>query len=310
MSLPLSTSVGFSGLVLLVSLWGLWKAQKWVWALRAAQVLPGHMTQSMPEDHARQVVGFLVSTMALLVLGGAGLFLAYWLGLPSVGTQPLSLMLVCLLCGSAVSLLVLAILGHYRNPCAWKKISGLMQATGVAFIWAWCALGWSGWGVTLSQGSSMEPSLPDGLSLSLVDLKAYETTSPRVGDIITFRGTDEWGSGAFNKRVVGLPGDAFQYAFDQVWKNGHPLVACSEKGCFARPSQSVAYPVRGSVWVLPEGWGLKAPSVVADGHLFVLGDNLAVSGDSRFFGAIPRYAVEGKVVATIGLNGFKRVRNS
>lgn len=310
MSLPLLPSVGLSGLVLLGSLWTLWKGQRWLWSLRAAQVLPGHMTQSMPEEHSRQVVGFLVSTVGLLVLGSVGLFMAHLSKLPSVGTQPLGLILMILLGGSSLSLLVLAVLGHYRNPAAWKKVSGVMQAAGVALIWSWCAFGLLGWGVTLSHGSSMEPSLPDGLSLGVVDLKAYRATPPLVGDIITFRGTEGWGRGAYNKRVVGGPGDAFQYAFDQVWKNGRPLVTCSDQGCFARPSTNVVYQVRGKVWGLPKGWGLKPPSMVAEDHFFVLGDNLAVSGDSRFFGAIPRYAVEGKVVATIGLNGYRRVDNT
>ena len=307
MSLPLLPSLLVSALLLTLFVGGIWVAQKRVWSSPVSRLLPSTMVEGMPHAHAQQVVAFLVTTLALLVLAGLGFSIPQWFQWTSVGTEVSGAVVIALLVGSALSLIILATLARWRNPRFWLSLSGGMQALGVAMVWSLAALNGMGWGVTISQGPSMEPSLPADPSLGLVDLHAYKDNPPLVGDIVTFRGTDGWASGAYNKRVVGVAGDAFQYAFDQVWKNGDPLVHCSSLGCFASPSTGVMYQVRGSAWVLPKGWGLKKASVVADDHFFVLGDNLAISGDSRFFGAIPRHALEGRVVAVIGIKGFQKV---
>lgn len=307
MSLPLLPSLLFSILLLALFVGGLWAIQKRVWSSQFARLMPSSMIEGMPHAHAQQIVAFLVTTLALLMAASLGFFLPQWLQRVSVGTEVSGAVVIALLVGSALSLLILATLARWRNPGSWLALSGGLQALGVGLVWSLAALNGMGWGVTLSQGPSMEPSLPAEPSLGLVDLNAYKETPPVVGDIVTFRGTDGWASGAYNKRVVGVPGDTFQYAFDQVWKNGDPLVHCSSLGCFATPTTGVIYQVRGSAWALPKGWTLKKASVVAEGHFFVLGDNLAISGDSRFFGAVPRHALEGKVVAVIGRKGFRRV---
>ena len=149
--------------------------------------------------------------------------------------------------------------------------------------------------------------MPSGPSLGLVDVNAYRHSSPQVGDIVTFRGLDRWGPGGFNKRVVGLPGDAFQHAFDQVWRNGEPLVHCMGSVCEAHPAPDVRYAVLGTGWGLPSGASLPQAVRVPEGQVYVLGDNLAISGDSRWFGAVPRRAIEGKVVAVVSAAGFKRL---
>ena len=160
--------------------------------------------------------------------------------------------------------------------------------------------------VTLRVPSpSMLPTLKVGSTIT-VDLHAYRTRKPMIGEIVLFHpphGADPItpicgvaGEGAgharvcglptprrskekFVKRVVGLPGDKISIVNGHVVRNGvreHELyiIACSGDSC-----------------------NFHTPVVVPRGDYFMLGDNRGVSDDSRFWGPVRKSWILGKVIA-------------
>lgn len=138
--------------------------------------------------------------------------------------------------------------------------------------------------VVYIPSESMTPTLQVGDSV-LVDEGAYKATGgvPERGDLIAFQapvqgvpGADPGPTETFVKRVVGLPGDEVEQRRGDVYVNGRPF-----------PMPSTPEPDHRTV----------GPFRVQAGDLFVLGDNLANSNDSRFaLGQIPLETVIGKVV--------------
>jgi len=116
------------------------------------------------------------------------------------------------------------------------------------------------------HGDSMLPTFRDG---QLVLVSKLNGSFGR-GDVVLV----DMGSEVIIKRIAYLPGEiieepsAFRYA--EVWFK------------FERPSPSADYRDR----------RLKVPA----GHYVVLGDNAAVSDDSRKFGPIPKERILGRVV--------------
>jgi signal peptidase I len=130
--------------------------------------------------------------------------------------------------------------------------------------------------------ASMEPTLHVG-DVVILDEGAYRDHQPRRGDIIVFTkglggatGSDAGAAFEFVKRVVGLPGDVVEERDGLLYVNG-------------------------TLFPMPEPDTSRAlgPYTVEPGHLFVVGDNLANSNDSRFpdIGPVPMSNVLGKVVA-------------
>lgn len=147
-------------------------------------------------------------------------------------------------------------------------------------------------------GPSMKPTLQGREKLD-VDTGAYDEATPQIGDIITAQGPEgirleacaegpEKGSPCARsgdgystirvvKRVVGLPGDEIAFAPDgTVIRNGEkadePYILKCYREC-----------------------GLPNAITVPDGYYFIAGDNRPVSSDSRYWGAIPLEAIDGKV---------------
>ena len=130
---------------------------------------------------------------------------------------------------------------------------------------------------TVAQ-SSMEPALSEGDRLVLNKV-AYTIGEPERGDVVVFDTTDVPGAeGAAQrtvvKRVVGLPGEEVQGLDDRLVVDGE---------------------------VIDDPWHGSAPTpafgpiLVPEGMVFVLGDNRALSVDSRIFGAVPIDALTGRV---------------
>ena len=143
------------------------------------------------------------------------------------------------------------------------------------------------------QGQSMDPTLANQQHLLVSKLAyavvpfqtalaatvgdpggdaAFVFNPPQRGDIVVFHIADREGADLV-KRVIGLPGETVELRDGRVFIDGE---------------------------LLPEPYltgfddSDEAPLSVPAGHYYVLGDNRAVSYDSRFMGPIPMEQIIGK----------------
>jgi signal peptidase I len=124
-------------------------------------------------------------------------------------------------------------------------------------------------------GASMENALRSG-EITLIS-RAALLAPPNRGDIVLFRAETGRGSENLVKRVIGLPGETVEVAPAGVFIDGSPLAEPYARG---------------------GGFGAITIDLGADEY-FVMGDNRAVSVDSRDFGPVPRGMMIGKVIAVI-----------
>jgi len=122
-------------------------------------------------------------------------------------------------------------------------------------------------------GPSMLPGLRDGDRL-LLHRWLYHLREPRRGDIVVIR--DPTDDTLAVKRVVGLAGEAIDFQGGRLRINGVPL---AEDYLSA---STVTLPLPGCAFI-----------PIPQDHYFVLGDNRERSADSRHFGPIPRWRIEG-----------------
>ena len=126
--------------------------------------------------------------------------------------------------------------------------------------------------------SSMEPTLQIDDRV-LVNKLSYDAHDVNRGDLVVFRRPEEISGDTRDliKRVIGLPGESVSTDPDtgQVLIDGQPLIEP-----YLDPS------VRSS--------GLETPVVVAEDHVFVMGDNRGNSQDSRVFGPIETDSIVGR----------------
>lgn len=143
--------------------------------------------------------------------------------------------------------------------------------------------------------SSMEPTLHCAKPASgcksrvsdrvIANRLVYRFHEPERGDIIVFNAPSrveaacDGAGGAFIKRIVGLPGETISMRAGHVFIDGNQL-----REPYLRP----AYRGRES-----GSWG-RSPT---DGY-FVLGDNRAMSCDSRRWGVVPRANIIGRAEVT------------
>jgi signal peptidase I len=123
---------------------------------------------------------------------------------------------------------------------------------------------------TSVYGQSMEPNLHTSQRL-IVEKVSYKVHTPRRGDVVVIA-MDEFEIPLI-KRVIGLPGETIEIRENQVHINGHVL-------------QEAYLPD-----IAQRNWG---PTLVAAGHVFVMGDNRGASNDSRYFGPVPIDHITGK----------------
>lgn len=125
-----------------------------------------------------------------------------------------------------------------------------------------------GFGIGLIDGASMEPTFSDGDFI--ITFRVRDCSSLRRGDVVTFQSDAATNAGCI-KRIVGLPGETIEARDGILYVDGQE----------AGPS--------GGLWT----WGTYT---VPEDSLFVVGDNRALSYDSRAYGAIQFSQVISKVI--------------
>lgn len=127
------------------------------------------------------------------------------------------------------------------------------------------------------DGTSMEPNLHDK-ELILVDKWTYMFRTPERGDVIVFIAPPHPDMD-YVKRVIGLPGDVITIRNTVVIVDGVTLT-----------EPYVAPLNQGNLFAYKHITNL----VVPPNDYFVLGDNRAVSSDSRDWGFVPRANIIGR----------------
>ena len=134
--------------------------------------------------------------------------------------------------------------------------------------------------------SSMWPTIKRGETVS-VDYTAYAVAAPKRWDVVTFEPpmftTQVWAM-----RVVALPGETVSFATGSITVNGQLLTLPPHV-------TNVTYVSLDDPVFPHAGGGTASPYVVPPNSYFVLGDNSANANDSRFWGAIPRTNIFGRV---------------
>lgn len=135
-----------------------------------------------------------------------------------------------------------------------------------------------------------------GIRLPVINIKILENGAPGRGDIVVFR-YPENPSIPYIKRVIGVPGDTFEYRDKRVYINGvgmaqEPMGHYDGQGAGrimdgARRQRELLGEVSHEILVDPQLPGFDTRAVIPEGHYFVLGDNRDNSKDSRVWGFVP-----------------------
>lgn len=132
---------------------------------------------------------------------------------------------------------------------------------------------------TLVKGDSMFPTIQENNYL-VIEKVSYWFRAPAYGEVIVFKShlpENSFKNKDLIKRIIGLPGDTIQIRDGMVWRNGKLL----EEPYIAEPFT----------------YGDIEVTVPAD-SVFILGDNRAVSRDSRdpAVGFVPMKSIRGKIL--------------
>ena len=124
------------------------------------------------------------------------------------------------------------------------------------------------------QGRSMTPTLQDG-ERYLLDRWTYNYRRPERGDVIVLR--DPGHQDLAIKRIVGMPGDTIHLRDGALMLNGKRAI----EPYLSSGTRTFTPDLKSRLFILGED------------QYFVLGDNRAVSEDSRFYGPIHRQRIVG-----------------
>lgn len=135
---------------------------------------------------------------------------------------------------------------------------------------------------TIVDGYSMENTLQDEDNL-LVEKVSYHFTDPKRFDVIVFYPHGKENKDYYIKRVIGLPGETIQIVGDTIYIDGKVLE--EDFGKDPMTKSGIA----------------QEPLKLGDDEFFVLGDNRAVSEDSRYpeVGPVSKDKIAGKAILRI-----------
>jgi signal peptidase I len=126
--------------------------------------------------------------------------------------------------------------------------------------------------VAIEDGPSMQPNLYRGDRM-LTEKISYRFRQPRRGDVVV---VDRPGNEkTLVKRVIAVAGETIEVREGHALVNGQPI---------------------DEPWVEQFGGPGYGPELVPEDHVFILGDNRAVSHDSRAIGPVAVDSVRGRVV--------------
>jgi signal peptidase I len=240
---------------------------------------------------AGSVLSLLVPGFGLVRAGKIRLALWWFLSI-EVGTVLLVGLFVSnwvpdLVCGAAF--LILRIAELWMLVVSWRPgrmrwqlwLVFLVRLAGMQFTRPLIALVY---GAYKTPTASMEPTLKGPRSgtadLFIVNRLAYLFRKPSRGDIVVFVGGGLPSGQVSAKRVIGLPGETIRIEDGRVSADGRILTEADNVPSFryVEPPQSLG------------------PYRVPPDEYFLLGDNSAVSFDSRYFGSVPFANLRGQVV--------------
>ena len=155
---------------------------------------------------------------------------------------------------------------------AWKTTRELLTTVLPAVLIALLVNVFVAEAVSIEDGPSMQPNLYRGDRM-LTEKVSYHFHAPRRGDVVV---VDRPGQQkTLVKRVIAVAGETIEVRGGHAWVNGQPI---------------------DEPWVEQFGGPGYGPEVVPEDHVFILGDNRAVSHDSRAIGPVPVDSVRGHVV--------------
>lgn len=131
------------------------------------------------------------------------------------------------------------------------------------------------------NGASMEPSFFDHEYL-IIDELTYRFNDPERGDIVVFHYPPD-PKQYFIKRIVGLPGETVEVDEGgvKIYNDQHPNGYLLDESLYLGEEYKTS-PTRRTITLKGDEY-------------FVMGDNRASSLDSRFFGAVTRKDIVGRV---------------
>ena len=161
----------------------------------------------------------------------------------------------------------LARLGLFAGRVAREVITTVLPALLIALlVHAYVAEA-----VAIEDGPSMQPNLYVGNRL-MTEKISYYLHPPRRGDVVIIERPA--GEVSLVKRVVAVEGEVVEVRGGHTFVNGQPI---------------------DEPWVAHFGGQDYGPALVPPDHLFVVGDNRAVSRDSRAIGPVPVDSIRGRV---------------
>ena len=156
--------------------------------------------------------------------------------------------------------------------------------------------------VSHSEGMSMYPTIPDRYNSLFINKTFRNGRGIKVGDCVQIR-SPLFRKQYSGKRVIGLPGDYILRSRNaSPTPGGAPLPGITDwrqrleaQRAAEEPGRDVLLPVaQAESPVQDDEWDEPEMIQVPEGHVWVEGDNLSWSRDSRFFGPVPLALVRGR----------------